>query len=110
SSTVVLVGARTQSRSRSTVSGRITAWYLPRLKVSRIKSATPQRKLTISLWFTFPAPLVQLAPAMVPQADSLLCRFPHSMEAYVVRVRQTVEPALVVLQPLTATPLPINSP
>ena len=34
--------------------GRITSWYFPRLKVSRMRSATPQRKLTISLWFTRP--------------------------------------------------------
>ena len=51
-STFSLVGASTQSRRRRTVSGRMTSWYLPRLKVSRIRSATPQRKLTISLWFT----------------------------------------------------------
>ena len=29
----------------------MTSWYLPRLKVSRMRSATPQMKLTISLWF-----------------------------------------------------------
>ena len=29
----------------------ITSWYLPRLKVSRIRSATLQMKLAISLWF-----------------------------------------------------------
>jgi hypothetical protein len=51
SSTLALVGASTQSRRRSTVSGRMTSWYLLRLNVSRIKSATPQRKLTMSLWF-----------------------------------------------------------
>src|SRR5438093_6187332 len=33
---------------RSTVNGRMTSWYLPRLKVSRIRSATPQMKLTFS--------------------------------------------------------------
>jgi hypothetical protein len=31
--------------------GRMTSWYFPRLKLSRIRSATLQRKLTISLWF-----------------------------------------------------------
>ena len=31
--------------------GRMTSWYLPRLKVSRMRSATLQMKLTISLWF-----------------------------------------------------------
>ena len=46
-----LGGARTQSRRRSTVKGRMMSWYLPRLKVSRMRSATPQMKLTISLWF-----------------------------------------------------------
>ena len=51
-STFSLVPASTQSRRRRTVSGRMTSWYLPRLKVSRMRSATPQRKLTISLWFT----------------------------------------------------------
>ena len=55
-------GASTQSRRRRTVSGRITSWYLPRLKVSRIRSATPQRKLTISLWF--------MNPILVPTAAS----------------------------------------
>src|SRR5947209_18990200 len=34
---------------RSTVSGRITSWYLLRLKVSRMRSATLQIKLTFSL-------------------------------------------------------------
>src|SRR5207247_927169 len=51
SRTLALVGARTQSSLRRTVSGRITSWYFPRLKVSRMRSATPQRKLTIWLWF-----------------------------------------------------------
>src|SRR5260370_344102 len=45
------VAADTESNRRSTVSGRIISRYLPRLKVSRIKSATPQKKLAISLWF-----------------------------------------------------------
>ena len=45
-STFPLVGASTQSSRRSTVSGRMTSWYLPRLKLSRIRFATPQRKLT----------------------------------------------------------------
>ena len=52
SRTFGLVGSRTQSSRRRTVSGRMTSWYLPRLKVSRMRSATPHRKLTISLWFT----------------------------------------------------------
>ena len=52
-STFCLVGASTQSSRRSTVSGRITSWYLPRLKVSRMRSATPQMKLAIWLWFMF---------------------------------------------------------
>jgi hypothetical protein len=34
-STFSLVPARTQSRRRRTVSGRMMSWYLPRLKVSR---------------------------------------------------------------------------
>ena len=46
-----MAGASTQSSRRRTVSGSITSWYLPRLKVSRIRSATPQMKLTIWLWF-----------------------------------------------------------
>ena len=46
-STFFLVGASTQSSRRSTVSGRMTSWYLPRMR-----SATPHRKLTISPWFT----------------------------------------------------------
>ena len=50
SRTFCLVASRTQSRRRSTVSGNMTSWYLPRLKVSRIRSAIPQIKLTISLW------------------------------------------------------------
>ena len=29
----------------------MTSWYFPRLKVSRIRSAIPQMKLTIWLWF-----------------------------------------------------------
>src|SRR6266700_7357264 len=48
-STCCLVGCNTQSIRRSTVSGRITSWYLLRLKVSRIRSATLQIKLTFSL-------------------------------------------------------------
>ncbi len=46
-----LVGARTQSRRRRTVRGRMTSWYLPRLKVSRMMSAMPQRKPAIWLLF-----------------------------------------------------------
>ena len=65
-STFSLVGASTQSRRRRTVRGRITSWYLPRLKVSRMRSATPQRKLTISLWFIrgcpSPDPMVGATP------------------------------------------------
>ena len=41
------VGASTQSSRRSTVTGRMTSWYVPRLKVSRMTSDTPQMKLTI---------------------------------------------------------------
>ena len=51
-----IVGANTQSSRRSTVRGRTTSCYLPRLKVSRMRLATPQMKLTISLWFMVPAP------------------------------------------------------
>ena len=36
---------------RRIVSGIMTSWYLPGLKVSRIRPATPQEKLTISPWF-----------------------------------------------------------
>jgi len=42
-----LAGRRLQERRR--MSGWITSWYVPRLKVSRMRSATPQRTLTISL-------------------------------------------------------------
>ena len=60
-STFRLVGASTQSSRRSTVRGRMTSWYLPRLKVSRMRSATPQMKLTIWLWFmSRPVPGAQL--------------------------------------------------
>ena len=39
----------------------MTSWYLPRLKVSRIRSATPQMKLTIWLWLmSRPVPGAQL--------------------------------------------------
>src|SRR5437879_1217404 len=48
-STCCLVGCNTQSILRSTVRGKITSWYLLRLKVSRIRSATLQIKLTFSL-------------------------------------------------------------
>ena len=48
-----LVGARTQSSRRSTDGHR--PWYLPRLKVSLMRSATPQMKLTISLWVIIPS-------------------------------------------------------
>ena len=54
--TFSFVCASTQSRRRRTVSGRMTSWYLPRLNVSRIRSATPQRKLTISPWFILLGP------------------------------------------------------
>ena len=40
-STSSFVGASTQSRRRSIVKGRVTGWYFPRLKLSRIRSATP---------------------------------------------------------------------
>ena len=43
------VGASTQSMRRKTVSGRMTSWYLPRLKVSRMRSAILQMKLACSL-------------------------------------------------------------
>ena len=29
----------------------MTSWYLPRLKLLRMMSATPYKKLTLSLWF-----------------------------------------------------------
>ena len=35
---------------RRTVSGRMASWYLPRLKVSRIRSATDQMKEVIWEW------------------------------------------------------------
>ena len=42
----------------------MTSWYLPRLKVSRIRSATPQMKLTIWLWFK------NFSPSELTFADS----------------------------------------
>src|SRR5205809_82179 len=65
-STCCLVGCNTQSILRSTVSGKITSWYLLRLKVSRIRSATLQIKLTFSLklfmnLFLLPLPTLYLA-------------------------------------------------
>jgi hypothetical protein len=42
------VGSNTQSSRRRTVSGRITSGYLLRLKASRSRSATDQRKATFS--------------------------------------------------------------
>ena len=54
-STFRFVGASTQSSRRSTVSGRMTSWYLPRLRVSRMRSATPQMKLRTLTRITLPS-------------------------------------------------------
>jgi len=55
----------------------MTSWYVPRLKVFRIRSATPQRKLTISLMrhraptpFSI-APLVRALNGILRADDSL---------------------------------------
>jgi len=94
SSTCSLAGARTQSRRRRTVSGRMMSWYLPRLNVSRMRSATPQRKLTISLWFKIQAPkAIIYANRDAPMKDAGIFRISPS---WIIKRRDRMRQATVV--------------
>lgn len=63
-----MVGASTWSIRRRTVRGRITSWYFPRLRLSRMRFVTPQRKPTISEWVVG---VVKLSPVVYNRSKAV---------------------------------------